>query len=95
MEYGRQDGNTSRKITHECNMTDRNLLRITAVCSVETFDIHEVLLITEKGDLLIKGNELHMKKLDLDKTIVEVEGKIDALIYSNKGQKSKKRKIFG
>ena len=76
-------------------MTDRSLLRLTAVSFVESFDVQEVVLMTEMGGLLIKGSELHMKKLDLDKTVVEVEGKIDALIYASKNQKNKKRKMIG
>ena len=42
----------------------------------------EVLLETEQGMLMIKGNDLHVSRLMLDKGEVDVDGKIDSLTYS-------------
>ena len=36
----------------------------------------------KQGMLLIKGNDLHVKKLTLEKGEVDIEGKIDSFTYS-------------
>ena len=63
-------------------MTDLNVCNITGVCDVLSFDVAEVLLETEQGMLMIKGNDLHVSRLMLDKGEVDVDGKIDSLTYS-------------
>ena len=47
-----------------------------------SFDISEVLLETEQGMLTIKGADLHVNRLTLEKGEVDIEGRIDSLAYS-------------
>ncbi len=77
-----EDLNTSRIRQHKIMMTDRGICNITGVCDVLSFDVAEVLLETEQGMLMIKGNDLHVSRLMLDKGEVDVDGKIDSLTYS-------------
>lgn len=56
---------------------------ITGVHAVISFDPNEVLLETEQGMLLIKGKELNVTKLTLDKGEVEVDGRVDSFTYSD------------
>ena len=49
---------------------------------VLSFDENEIILETEQGMLMIKGNELHVNRLMLDKGEVDVDGKIDSFTYS-------------
>ncbi len=56
---------------------------ITGVHTVISFDPNEVLLETEQGMLLIKGKELNVTKLTLDKGEVEVDGRVDSFTYSD------------
>jgi sporulation protein YabP len=56
---------------------------LNGVNDVLSFDIHEILLETEQGMLMIKGDDLHVSRLTLDKGEVDVEGKIDSLTYSD------------
>ncbi|MBO5088910.1 MAG: sporulation protein YabP [Lachnospiraceae bacterium] len=56
---------------------------ITGVNAVISFDPNEVLLETEQGMLLIKGNELNVTKLTLDKGEVEIDGRVDSFTYSD------------
>ena len=57
-----------------------------------SFDLAEILLETDQGMLMIKGSDLHVNRLTLEKGEVDVEGKIDSLTYSevsgygNKGE---------
>jgi len=69
--------------THKVIMTNRRTCTINGVKDVLSFDIHEILLETEQGMLMIKGDELHVNRLTLDKGEVDVDGKIDSFTYSD------------
>ena len=45
-------------------------------------DVAEILLETELGMLLIKGHDLHVNRLSLEKGEIDIEGRIDSLTYS-------------
>ena len=47
-----------------------------------SFDLREILLETSEGMLTIKGNDLHINRLSVEKGDLEVEGKVDALLYT-------------
>ena len=47
-----------------------------------SFDITEVLLETEQGMLMLKGADLHVNRLTLEKGEIDIEGRIDSLAYS-------------
>lgn len=68
---------------HKVTMTNRRSCTLTGVNDVLSFDIHEVLLETEQGMLMIKGDDLHVSRLTLDKGEVDVDGKIDSFTYSD------------
>jgi len=68
--------------THKVSMTNRKNCSINGVNDVLSFDIHEILLETEQGMLMIKGDELHVSRLTLDKGEVDVSGRIDSFTYS-------------
>lgn len=78
--------------THKMTMTNRKTCTISGVNDVLSFDIHEVLLETEQGMLMIKGDDLHVNRLSLDKGEVDIDGKLDSFTYSdvakNVGQKT-------
>jgi sporulation protein YabP len=76
-----EDLNSGR--THKVTMTNRRSCIINGVNDVLSFDIHEILLETEQGMLMIKGNDLHVNRLMLDKGEVDVDGKIDSFTYSD------------
>ncbi|WP_251554323.1 sporulation protein YabP [Neobacillus muris] len=76
---------------HDVIMRGRKLLDITGVKQVESFDNEEFLLETSMGFLAIKGQNLQMKNLDVEKGIVSIKGKIYDLVYldENHGEKAK------
>ncbi len=78
-----EDLNGSSTRTHKVTMTNRKNCMINGVNDVLSFDIHEILLETEQGMLMIKGDDLHVSRLTLDKGEVDVEGKIDSFTYSD------------
>src|SRR3954471_23481841 len=76
---------------HDVIMKGRRLLDITGVKQVESFDNEEFLLETVMGFLAIKGENLQMKNLDVDRGIVSIKGKIFDLVYidEHNGEKAK------
>lgn len=71
--------------SHKLNMTGRKKCVLTGVKDVLSFDIHEILLETEQGMLLIKGDDLHVSRLTLEKGEVDIDGKLDSFTYSDSG----------
>ena len=67
---------------HKLILSNRRTGTITGVSDVISFDITEILLETEQGMLMIKGADLHVTRLTLEKGEVDIEGRIDSLAYS-------------
>jgi sporulation protein YabP len=74
---------------HKVNLNARSSASITGVKDVLSFDAGEVLLETEQGILMLRGNDLHVNRLTLEKGEVDVDGKIDSLTYSDTNSYSK------
>lgn len=85
-----EDLNSLNKKTHKVTMNNRRNVGITGVNDVLSFDVKEVLLETELGMLMMKGADLHISRLSLEKGEVDVEGKIDSLTYSEQDSFAKK-----
>lgn len=69
--------------SHKFMLTNRRTCLVSGVCDVLSFDLSEILLETDQGMLMIKGNDLHVNRLTLEKGEVDIEGKIDSLTYSD------------
>lgn len=80
---------------HDVMMKGRRLLDITGVKQVESFDNEEFLLETSMGFLSIRGQNLQMKNLDVDKGIVSIKGKIFDLVYLDEHHGEKAKGFFG
>lgn len=68
---------------HRLMLVNRETVAISGVKDVLAFDVSEVLLETTEGMLSIKGSDLHVNRLTLEKGEVDVTGKIDSLVYSD------------
>lgn len=62
-----EDLNNGSRKPHKLMLTNRRTCTISGVNDVLSFDVNEILLETEQGMLMIKGNELHVSRLSLDK----------------------------
>ena len=67
---------------HKLQLNNRRTGTISGVTDVISFDIAEILLETEQGMLMIRGSELHVSRLTLEKGEVDIDGRIDSLTYS-------------
>ena len=77
-----EDLNSVNRKPHKLLLTNRRTCNISGVNDVLSFDVNEILLETEQGMLMIKGTELHVSRLSLDKGEVDVDGRIDSFTYS-------------
>lgn len=73
--------------THHILLENRSRLAVSGVEEVERFDENEIVLATCQGDLIIRGEELHIEQLSLDGGELRVEGVVDALTYEAPQQK--------
>jgi sporulation protein YabP len=70
-------------VPHRCVLTNRAGAELTGVREVVAFDENQVILDTDLGLLTIKGKELHVSRLTLEKGELDVEGQFDSLVYSS------------
>ena len=74
---------TSVNRQHKLIMQNRYAGYITGICDVVSFDESTIVLDTDMGLLTIKGKELHVSRLTLEKGEIDIEGNIDSLTYSS------------
>lgn len=77
MEVNKVNGNHSIKIDN------REKIEIEGVLEVLAFNEDEIELDTEQGMMIIKGQNLHVNKLNLDVGQVCLEGEFEELSYNN------------
>ena len=65
--------------SHRLLLNNRRTGTVSGVTDVISFDIAEILLETEQGMLTIKGADLHVNRLTLEKGEVDIEGRIDGI----------------
>ena len=68
---------------HKCIIQNRMLTNITGVREVVSFDENQVVLDTDMGLLTLKGKELHVSRLTVEKGEVDLEGSVDSMVYSS------------
>lgn len=80
---------------HTVIMDERNKISLTGILDVFAFDEENIVTETELGMLTIRGGNLHVNKLNLEKGELEVDGELDSIAYSQNGAYDKsKNSIF-
>ena len=62
----------------------RNSGTITGVLDVSEFDNATIDLTTTLGRMIIKGRDLKVKNLNLEKGETDIEGNVDSIVYASK-----------
>lgn len=68
---------------HKLVIQNRSAGSITGIADVVSFDENAIVLDTDMGLLTIRGKELHVSRLTLEKGEVDVDGTIDSLTYTS------------
>ncbi|MBQ2676344.1 MAG: sporulation protein YabP [Clostridia bacterium] len=71
------------KLPHNLIMENRAKLNITGVSQVDSFDEQTVVLITDMGELTVKGSNLHISQLNVDTGELNIDGSIYGLVYAD------------
>jgi sporulation protein YabP len=80
---------------HRLTLNNRKTGCFTGVLDVLSFDLNEILLETELGMLHVKGKDLHVNRLNLEKGEVEIEGQVEAIQYSQVPALKNKSTVLG
>lgn len=67
---------------HKLVINNRKTSVVTGVLDVLSFDLNEIILQTEQGMLMVKGTDMHVNRLTLEKGEVDLSGNIDSVIYT-------------
>lgn len=68
---------------HKLVLFNRSSLQMTGIADVIAFDTNEIVMNTEDGLLMVRGEDLHVNHLSLEKGEVHIDGHVDSMIYSN------------
>ena len=68
---------------HRLVVNNRKTSVVTGVLDVLSFDLNEILLETEQGMMMVKGTDMHVNRLSLEKGEVDLSGNIDSIAYSD------------
>lgn len=77
--------NTTQKTISNIILESREKITVSGVSDVESFDENSIILTTELGSLIIKGQDLKIGKLNLDSGEVLAEGDFDSFEYADYG----------
>ncbi|MUK88064.1 sporulation protein YabP [Ornithinibacillus sp. L9] len=89
--------NSTRSVQHQdhqLKINNRKLLEITGVKEVDSFDNEEFLLETVMGYLIVRGQNLQLKNLDVGEGVVSIKGKIYELSYVDEHHQEKAKGFF-
>ncbi|MFI3115052.1 MAG: YabP/YqfC family sporulation protein [Clostridia bacterium] len=72
---------------HNIIIESREKISISGVVSVEEFDENIIFCVTNCGGLYIRGENLHVEKLDLEQHELNLVGVIECVEYDKKDHK--------
>ena len=75
------------KMPHNLILEDRKSLFVTGVSDVDSFDEQTVVVYTDMGELTVRGNGLHIAKLNVDTGELNLTGTVYALAYTDDRQR--------
>lgn len=68
-------------VPHSLSLNEREKMSISGVLDVSGFDDSIVILSTSQGELTVRGEGLHIERIDLDAGRLEVQGRVQELRY--------------
>lgn len=90
----KNQGQKMMSANHKILMENRKKGSITGVMDVISFDLKEILLETSMGMLTIKGQDLKVTRLSVEKGEVDLTGQIESLAYTEVSSYAKKTEGF-
>ncbi len=72
----------STRRRHQLTLKGRETLTLDGVTRVDSFDESEVIFDTDQGGMVVRGEGLHIKELNLEAGTMHIEGLVQALQYT-------------
>lgn len=79
---------------HEVKIIDRNLIYLSGIDKIISFDNEEFLMESVMGIILLKGQGLEIVKLDTHDGVVSIKGVINSIVYDD-GKKKDNETLLG
>ena len=73
---------------HQLLLEDRQRLTVSGVSDVDSFDETTIVVYTDMGELTIKGEGLHISRLNIETGDLRVEGSVQSLTYAEQAAHS-------
>lgn len=70
-------------LSHKVMLYNREKGNLTGILDVISFDENTIVLDTDMGLLTIRGKDLHVSRLTLEKGEIDIEGRADSFVYSS------------
>ncbi len=80
---------------HSLNIDRRENVIVTGVSDVISFDEETVIGETEMGTLIIRGNNLHVSRINLENGELAVSGEIDGITYEDPNSSNRGKSLLG
>jgi len=71
------------KMPHSIILENRKVLTATGVSNVDSFDEQTIVAYTDLGELVIKGRNLHINKLNIETGELTLNGDVTSMSYSD------------
>ncbi|MDD5944857.1 MAG: sporulation protein YabP [Clostridia bacterium] len=68
---------------HRIVLEERERLSLTGVTDVIAFDEESITADTDMGIIVIRGEGLHISRLNLDEGVLQTEGSVDSIEYGD------------
>ncbi len=69
-------------VPHSLILENRKKLALSGVSDVDSFDDQSITAYTDIGELIIRGKNLHINKLNLESGELHLDGEIYSMIYT-------------
>ena len=80
--------------THDIKIKNRKEIEVTGVKEIDSFDQEEFLLQTVMGYVIVRGEKLQLKTLNVQDGLVIIHGKIDDFSYMDDTKPQSAKSLF-
>ena len=94
MNYYNREEMLKTERNHDVKINNRKEMEINGVKEIDSFDNEEFLLETVMGYLIIRGQNLQLKNLNVDEGVVSIKGKVYDLSYVDEHGQEKAKGFF-
>lgn len=81
-------------VEHSIFVQNRNVGSFKGIIDAPSFDQGEIILESDLGAIVVRGEGLSVKRLNLEKGEVDIEGHIDSIVYTKSKSKRNKEAFF-